>query len=133
MDAMTAKPHPERHTTRMNKLVPVLPSHDIIETLEFYTGILGFTDSWTFDANPVTYGGVNHPLEIHFFQSDNPDIAQWTSFRIGVDDLDALYERCQAHGIVHPNGKLERKPWGLREFSVLDPSGVQIHFYDPLG
>ena len=127
---MTAKPYPSQPATRMNRLVPVLPALDVIETLEFYTQVLGFTDSWTHDANPVSYGGVSSPLEIHFFRSENPDIAQWTSFRIGVNGLDALYERAQARGIVHPQGKLEVKPWGLREFSVIDPNGVLIHFFE---
>ena len=113
----------------MSKAVPILPAHDIIETLEFYTQKLGFTDSWT-SGNPVDYGGVKAPLELHFYQSENPDIAHWTSFRVLTHDLDALYERCAAYGVIHPNGRLEKKPWGTREFAVLDANGVCIHFYE---
>jgi hypothetical protein len=29
---------------------------------------------------------------------------------------------------VHPNGKLENKPWGIRQFSILDNSGNILHF-----
>jgi Glyoxalase/Bleomycin resistance protein/Dioxygenase superfamily len=113
----------------MTKAVPVLPAHDIIEALEFYTQKLGFTDSWT-SGDPVEYGGVNVPVELHFYKSENPDIAHWTSFRVLTHDLDALYERCQAFGVIHPNGALEKKPWGTREFAVLDANGVCIYFYE---
>jgi len=27
---------------------------------------------------------------------------------------------------VHPNGELGERPWGTREFSIVDPSGVCI-------
>ncbi|MDJ0679472.1 MAG: hypothetical protein QNJ18_06365 [Xenococcaceae cyanobacterium MO_167.B52] len=30
--------------------------------------------------------------------------------------------------IIDPNGKLETKPWGMKEFAILDPAGVCITF-----
>ena len=33
---------------------------------------------------------------------------------------------------IHPNGKLETKPWGFKEFAVLDPGGLCIHFAERL-
>jgi catechol 2,3-dioxygenase-like lactoylglutathione lyase family enzyme len=32
--------------------------------------------------------------------------------------------------MVHPNATLEDKPWGTREFAVLDPDGNLITFYE---
>jgi hypothetical protein len=33
--------------------------------------------------------------------------------------------------VIHPNGVLETKPWGLKEFTVLDLDGNGITFYEP--
>ena len=33
-----------------------------------------------------------------------------------------------AAGIVHPNGALADKPWGTREFAILDPDGNLLTF-----
>jgi uncharacterized glyoxalase superfamily protein PhnB len=50
--------------------------------------------------------------------------------RFVVDDVDALYAELKKHkNVIHPNGALETKPWGTREFGVLDPTGVCITFY----
>lgn len=29
---------------------------------------------------------------------------------------------------IHPNGSLETKPWGMKEFSLLDPNGTLLTF-----
>ena len=49
--------------------------------------------------------------------------------RFSVDDIDTFYaEYQQRGGTVHPNGALQAKPWGLREFSTIDPNGVCVTF-----
>ena len=49
--------------------------------------------------------------------------------RITVEGIDAYYaEYQQRGGKVHPNGKLEMKPWGSREFGAIDPNGVCVTF-----
>ncbi len=32
-------------------------------------------------------------------------------------------ETHQGAGVIHPNGKLEDKPWGMREFAIVDIHG----------
>jgi hypothetical protein len=40
-----------------------------------------------------------------------------------------MYQMFQKEGIViHPNGKLEDKPWKQSEFSVIDPNGTLLTF-----
>ena len=38
------------------------------------------------------------------------------------------YPDYSALGVIHPNGRLEDKPWGVREFSILDADGNLITF-----
>jgi uncharacterized glyoxalase superfamily protein PhnB len=44
-----------------------------------------------------------------------------------VHDVDALYARHQQNGvmIISP---LEKKPWGMREYTVQDPNGYHLRF-----
>jgi hypothetical protein len=49
---------------------------------------------------------------------------------IPVTGIDELYEHCRARSIVHPSGSLEEKPWGAREFAVLDGDGNQLTFFE---
>jgi len=110
----------------MKKVVPQVPALSVVESLEFYTQKLGFGDEWLFNLN---YGGVRTPLELNFCYYDNPDFPKNYVMRFEVEDIQSHHQNCQQHGIVHPHGLLEQKPWGVQEFAVLDPSGVLIVFY----
>jgi hypothetical protein len=33
-------------------------------------------------------------------------------------------------GKVHPNGPLQTKPWGTKEFGAIDPNGVCVTFQE---
>ncbi len=57
-------------------------------------------------------------------------IAAQTMVRFVVKNVEALYNEIKDSGAVHPNGALQTKPWGTREFTVLDLDGVCITFYE---
>ncbi len=126
----------------MKRLVPVLPSKNIPESLEFYQRVYGFTDAWAWtksgqraenlssaDPKDIVYGGLDQPQLIHFWFSDVKHILESAGMRIEVEDIDSFYAACQAANCVHPNAPLETKPWGLKEFGTLDPSGVLITIF----
>ena len=113
----------------MKKVVPQVPALNVKESLEFYSQKLGFGDQWQFNQQ---YGGVRTPFELNFCYYDDPDFPKNYVMRVEVEDIHSHYRHCQQHGIVHPKGLLEVKPWGVEEFAVLDPSGVLIVFYQPL-
>jgi uncharacterized glyoxalase superfamily protein PhnB len=46
----------------------------------------------------------------------------------GIEDLYAEYR--SRGGKVHPNGPLQRKPWGTKEFAAIDPNGVCVTFME---
>src|SRR5438067_1817224 len=45
-----------------------------------------------------------------------------------VEGIDGLFEAYSAKSVIHPNGRLELKPWGVREFSILDFDGNLVTF-----
>jgi uncharacterized glyoxalase superfamily protein PhnB len=59
-------------------------------------------------------------------------LAGTASCRIRVEGIDALCQRYADAGILHPNGPLSDKPYGLREFAVLDLDGNLITFFAPV-
>jgi hypothetical protein len=80
-------------------------------------------------ASLPTYGVVERDgVQIHFWQCANPEIARATGCRISVEDVTELYALYSSLNVIHPNGALETKPWGWREFSVLDTDGNLLTF-----
>ncbi|MFN3266346.1 MAG: VOC family protein [Deinococcales bacterium] len=128
---------------QLKTLVPILPSPDIAQSLRFYSS-LGFSQAWLWsdqgtrihDINAtetIIYGGLDLPSELHFNQLSDTHILENTTLRISVDgDIKAFYQHCLELGCVHPNGKLEVKPWGRLEFAVLDPFGICVYFWQDL-
>lgn len=110
--------------------VPMLPCRDIDATLGFFENLLGFRRSFAHGA-PIEYAGMKRDgAEIHFFRCDEPKLLELSGCRIRVDGIDPLYTRCMNRGVVHPDGKLAEKPWGTREFVMLDPDGVMVTFFE---
>lgn len=118
---------------KISACIPVVPSRDVQESLNFYQAHLGFQDPFTWGENPMEYGGLSREeVRLHFYLEPNATVRQNYALRLEVDEVDLLYVACEAAGIVPPNGRLENKPWATREFTILDPSGVAIRVYQEL-
>jgi len=114
--------------TRFLNVSPLIPARDVEEAIAFYRDSLGFELDYR-DAEPAQFAIIGRDgVHLHLFASGDTHLAEWTSLRIEVVDIEPLYARCMEKACVHPNGALEARPWGTREFSVLDPSGVCIAF-----
>jgi catechol 2,3-dioxygenase-like lactoylglutathione lyase family enzyme len=113
---------------RLTMAVPVIPARDIEKSTEWYLHNLGFE---IVHAEPE-YGIVERDgVGVHFWgPSGIPPERSDTMFRIRVDGIDELYEHCRAREIVHPNAPLEEKPWGAREFAVIDGDGNLLTFFE---
>ena len=112
------------------KAVPRFPVLDLKMALDFYERRLGFTKLFEWDG----YAGVARAaFELHLFQMDDPKLPEWTSCRVNVVGVDALYAEFERAGVIHPNGALANRPWGFREFTVLDLCGNAIVFGERIG
>ena len=120
---------------RTERPEPILPSRNIDETRTFYAR-LGF-DPWfrgRWDYEIVSRGH----LVIHFFPKpglipgDNDTSCYWR-----VKDADKLYSEFLTLGL--PSEGIprltapENKPWGMREFALIDPSGNLVRVGHDLG
>jgi uncharacterized glyoxalase superfamily protein PhnB len=108
---------------------PVLPALDLPATIQFYEEKLGFRARVREDEFAILR---RDGVDIHFWKCADQKLADNSSCRLTVRNIDALYETCQAAGIVHPDARLETKPWGIREFAVTDLNGCRLWFREPV-
>lgn len=65
---------------------------------------------------------------MHFFAyADLPPAENYGQCYWRVTDVDALHAECQAAGLPRAGvprlDAVENKPWGMREFAIVDPNG----------
>ena len=114
--------------TEFIKATPVLASLVIERSAEFFVSKLGFAKVHVAQGS---YGIVSSgAVEIHFWACADRQIAEATSCRVQVQGIKVLHARCANYAIVHPNAPLQSKPWGTKEFAILDPDGNLVTFYE---
>ncbi len=121
-------------STSLNSISPLIPGgEDLEKTVAFYEQKLGFKRIHQ-EGDPIYMAIVKRDsVQIFLLKNEDKHLAEGTSLRINVDRIEELYAEFQAKGgeIIHPNGKLETKPWGMKEFVVLDLAGVCLTFCEP--
>lgn len=107
---------------------PKLPMRDKAITRNFYLNILGFNEfgSANFDGYLMI---EKDNVQIHFFEFKELDPKEnYGQVYIRTTNIDELYAAMLKQKVIHPNGALENKPWGQKEFSVLDPDNNLLTF-----
>jgi catechol 2,3-dioxygenase-like lactoylglutathione lyase family enzyme len=108
---------------------PKLPMRDKKLTREFYTKQLGFKEFGYADFDGYLMMEKDG-IQIHFFEFKELDPKEnYGQVYIRTNNIDELYKSLlDKHTEIHPNGKLENKSWGQREFSILDPDNNLLTF-----
>ncbi len=126
--------------------IPALPTGDLVHAAVFYRDVLGFMVR---HQEPEFAVLVRGEVELHLWLAADASwqsrigaspvctgaesfLAGTASCRIRVTGVAALYAKLEPLGVVHPNGRLEVKDWGDREFAVRDPDGNLITFFEPV-
>lgn len=109
----------------IKSVISKLPFIDKQKTIDFYSS-LGFRVTSDHGDYLIV---MNEQLELHFFsfpalEPSNSDFMIY----LRVADIDSLYDSLRKKLAIHPNGKLETKSWGQREFSMVDPNGTLLTF-----
>ena len=112
------------------KGIPVLASLNIKKTVDFYRTKLGFNRTGYLDHNYAII--ARDELVLHFWKCDNKIHPENTSCYVDVIEIDTLYNELKQHDVIHPNGDIEDKPYGMREFAILDHDGNLIKFGEEL-
>lgn len=113
----------------LTQIHPKLPMRDKNKTKTFYMEGLGFKPIGQTDYDGYLMLKMDQ-IELHFFEFTglNPK-KNYGQVYIRTTDIDTLYQFFLDRKVaIHPNGKLETKPWGQREFSILDPDTNLLTF-----
>lgn len=130
---------------RLAAAVPVLPVAAIDSATRFWRDRLGFRIGHADEGYAVL---TRDGIEIHLWAArdetwrDRPGqpmvtgaesfLAGTASARVLVRGIDGLFDEMREAGVLHPNGALGDKPYGLREFAILDLDGNLVTFFEPL-
>jgi hypothetical protein len=111
---------------------PKLPMRDKGATIDFFINKLGFQVYGSADYDDYLMVEKDK-VQIHFFKFKGLDPNEnYGQVYIRTNDIDSLYKSFQEREIsIHPNGKLTTKPWGQKEFSILDPDNNLLTFGQP--
>jgi catechol 2,3-dioxygenase-like lactoylglutathione lyase family enzyme len=107
---------------------PKLPMRNKSKTKAYYVKTLGFKE---LGISYEEYLMVEKDaIELHFFLFKDLDpLENYGQVYIRTNEIDKLYQSLlNEHVAIHPHGKLELKPWGQKEFSLLDPDHNLLTF-----
>ena len=108
---------------------PKLPMRNKALTRDFYLNKLGFRELGSTDYDEYLMVQKDN-IEIHFFEFKELDPKEnYGQVYIRTNDIDTFYQTLLDKKItIHPNGPLQIKPWGQKEFSLLDPDNNLLTF-----
>jgi len=112
---------------------PKLPMRNKAITRDYYLNKLNFAEFGSADFEGYLMLQKDN-IQIHFFefQDLNPQ-ENYGQVYIRSSDIDKFYQSLLDKKInIHPNGPLELKAWGQKEFSLLDPDNNLLTFGETL-
>src|SRR5690349_2126132 len=103
--------------------VPELPVADVERAQQHYRDALGFKVNWTYPDKSIS-GISRGDVSIFIRQRTAPfePAVNW----MFAPDIEATYRELQASGAKIVDA-LEKKPWGLTQFTVADLDGNLFH------
>jgi len=113
----------------LTEINPKLPMRDKDVTRDFYINKLGFREYGSSD-----YDGYlmvqKDKIQIHFFEfKDLNPKENYGQVYVRTDEIDQLYQSMLDGKLsIHPAGHLQTKPWGQKEFAMLDPDNNLLTF-----
>ncbi|MCP9756074.1 VOC family protein [Lacihabitans sp. CCS-44] len=113
----------------LTAISPKLPMRNKAATREFYIDKLGFSFFGNADYDGYLMIVKDH-IEIHFFEFKelNP-LENYGQVYIRTKNIEDWYKLAIDKKLMLPTaGHLETKPWGMKEFSLLDPDHNLLTF-----
>ncbi len=108
---------------------PKLPMRDKAITRDFYVNKLNFKDIGSADFDGYLMVQKDN-VQIHFFEFKELEPNEnYGQVYIRTNDIGSLYQSMLDNKVsIHPNGTLQTKPWGQKEFAILDPDSNLLTF-----
>ena len=116
---------------RFQKLVPMLQTEDMGQTVAWYETVLGFRRTGGGQQQDGWCSLSRDDVSIMFMNNAHLGPPHETATQyFTVDDVDALWDGIKEH--CHAEWGPEDFPYGLREFAIKDPNGYLLSFGSPI-
>lgn len=113
--------------SRLARIAPEIPVSDLSRSTEYYETKLGFRVAMQMPEGD--YAVVERDdVAIHLFR--HASAAEPVSIHVFTYGLDELYAELVERG-ANMTQQIADRPWGCRDFRVLDDSGNTIKFTEP--
>lgn len=113
---------------KFEAVTPRLPVADVEDTLTFYVDKLGFGLGWKW-GNPLTHANVcrdSIALDLVASAADRQGTAM---AYVRLSGVDAYFLELKERNVVLSD--IGNRPYGMRDFEVVDPCGNRIAFGEP--
>ena len=106
---------------------PKLPMRNKTATRQYYIDQLGFQEIGDYEGYLMVR---KDKIEIHFFEFKELDPKEnYGQIYIRTNDIEGVYHSLIENQVaIHPNGHLGIRPWGQKEFALLDPDNSLLTF-----
>ena len=110
---------------RFSHPTPELPVEDVQRAQRHYRDVLGFSIGWLDPSKEI--GAASRDDAAIFFRKRNRPFEPAIHW-VFAQDIDGMYDELRSAGakIIEP---LEKKPWGLRQFTLEDIDGNRFYFH----
>ena len=124
-DYLLRKAYAERKLRTFSHPTPELPVADVERAQQHYHDAFGFEINWLDPEKEI--GAVSRDNVSLFFRRRSEPFEPAIHW-VYAPKVDAAHEKLRSYGarIVEP---LEKKPWGLRQFTVEDIDGNRFYFH----
>jgi uncharacterized glyoxalase superfamily protein PhnB len=107
-------------------VVPILSVADLRGALDYYTSVLGFDVAWEWGEPPYLASVFRDQVEVNLSQIDSAMLSA-SKVYFQVFDVETYYDRVTAAG-ANIDVALDERPYGMKDFRILDPSGNELSF-----
>jgi hypothetical protein len=111
----------------LTEINPKLPMRDKSRTKDYFLNNLGFEERGDYGDYLIV---GKDKIEIHFFLFKELDPKKnYGQVYIRTNDIEKLHQELLNNKVeIHPNGPLAIRPWGQKEFALLDPDNNLLTF-----
>lgn len=117
----------KKSETMLTDINPKLPMRNKSATRHYYINQLGFQEIGDYEGYLIIR---KDKIEIHFFEFKELEPKEnYGQVYIRTNNIDDVYKLMLENKVgIHPNGTLQTKPWGQKEFALLDPDNNLLTF-----
>jgi catechol 2,3-dioxygenase-like lactoylglutathione lyase family enzyme len=114
---------------RFQSISPRLPVADVEEALSYYCNELGFQVGWKW-GTPLTHANVwRDAISLDLIANPSGRHSSAMAY-IQVSGVDAYFRELEGRYVEV--GDLGDRPYGMRDFEIVDPSGNRLAFGEPI-